>query len=107
MQGRFDRGFIAAQVVSHMELRSEESADVRPYVHDRTVCVGAPDRAADRHQTEVIVVPLGPELDQIKVEYMKVFAAILKPLYGMNVLRGQVRVVCTYARAHGCSRPQP
>jgi Fanconi anemia group M protein len=45
-------------MISHIELRTEESADIKPYSHERKV--------------EKIVVPLGDELTSVKKKYVKV-----------------------------------
>ena len=45
-------------LVSHIELRTEESIDIRPYTHERKI--------------EKVVVPLGEELEKIKEEYIHV-----------------------------------
>ena len=45
-------------LVSHIELRGEESADIKPYTHERSV--------------EKVVVPLGEELTLIQEKYMRV-----------------------------------
>jgi Fanconi anemia group M protein len=49
---------IANLMISHIELRTEESADIKPYSHERKV--------------EKIVVPLGDELTSVKKKYVKV-----------------------------------
>ena len=46
--------------ISHIELRSEDSPDIKPYTHERTV--------------DKMVVPLGEELTSIKVKYIQVRA---------------------------------
>ena len=45
-------------LICHVELRSEESPDIKPYTHDRTV--------------EKIVVQLGDDVGRIKQKYIKV-----------------------------------
>ena len=45
-------------MISHVELRSEESDDIKPYVFGRNV--------------EKIVVPLSSELKEAKAEFLKV-----------------------------------
>ena len=49
---------IANLMISHIELRTEESSDIKPYSHERKV--------------EKIVVPLGDELTNVKKKYVKV-----------------------------------
>ena len=44
--------------ISHIEIRSEESIDIRQYVHELKV--------------EKIVVPLGDELKRVKEQYLSV-----------------------------------
>ncbi len=50
---------LANMLIAHVELRDEESPDIRPYQHERKV--------------EKIVVKLGPELTSIRDKYFKVF----------------------------------
>ena len=45
-------------LVSHIELRTEDSIDIKPYTHERKV--------------EKVVVPLGEELTSVKEEYVQV-----------------------------------
>ena len=45
-------------LVSHIELRTEDSIDIKPYTHERKV--------------EKVVVPLGEELSSIKEQYIQV-----------------------------------
>ena len=45
-------------LVSHIELRTEEMADLLPYVHERKV--------------DKVVVPLGEELNEAKEHYLRV-----------------------------------
>ncbi len=45
-------------LLSHVELRTEESIDIQPYTHERRV--------------EKIVVPLGDELRAVQDQYLKV-----------------------------------
>ena len=57
------------QRIAHIELRNEESADIRPYVHGRDVGCAIVllcmiKSSAD--QVEVVVVPLGTDLTDIK-----------------------------------------
>ena len=45
-------------LISHMELRSEESPDIKPYTHSRLV--------------EKVVVSLGEDIAKIKTAYLRV-----------------------------------
>ena len=45
-------------LIAHVELRAEESIDIQPYTHERTV--------------NKIVVPLGEELTRIRDKYLEV-----------------------------------
>ena len=45
-------------LISQVELRSEESPDIKPYTHSRTM--------------EKIVVPLGDDISRIKGKYLQV-----------------------------------
>lgn len=45
-------------LISHVEIRSEDSVDIQPYAHERKV--------------EKIVVPLGEELKHIQKQYLEV-----------------------------------
>ena len=45
-------------MVSHIELRGEDSPDIKPYTHERSV--------------EKVVVPLGAELTAVKEKYLRV-----------------------------------
>ena len=49
-------------LVSHIELRSEDSTDIKPYTHER--------------QVEKIVVKLGDELEFFKTKYLRVGSVI-------------------------------
>ena len=46
-------------LIAHVELRDEESPDIRPYQHERKV--------------EKIVVKLGQEITSVRDKYLKVF----------------------------------
>ncbi|XP_076442631.1 Fanconi anemia group M protein-like [Babylonia areolata] len=59
-------------LISHIELRSEDSPDIKPYTHERTV--------------EKIVVPLGEELNRIKLKYTQVLQVVVKRLTQQRVL---------------------
>lgn len=45
-------------LVAHIELKTEESADIKPYTHERIV--------------DKIVVPLGQELTAVREQYLRV-----------------------------------
>lgn len=49
-------------LISNIELRSEESIDIRPYTHERKV--------------EKIVVPMGEELSEIRTKYIEVSSCL-------------------------------
>ncbi|XP_064600468.1 Fanconi anemia group M protein-like [Liolophura sinensis] len=63
---------VAKLLISQIELRTEESIDIKPYVHDRNVVK--------------IVVPLGKELTAIKEKYIRVMDVIVKRLTRQRVL---------------------
>ena len=45
-------------LISHIELRTEQSHDIQAYTHERTI--------------EKVVVPLGEELGAVKEKYLEV-----------------------------------
>ena len=49
---------ISNLMISHIELRTEQSPDIQPYTHERKV--------------EKVVVPLGEELGAVKEKYLQV-----------------------------------
>ena len=49
---------ISNLLISHIELRSEDSPDIQPYTHDRKV--------------EKYVIPLGEDIARVKNAYLKV-----------------------------------
>lgn len=49
---------LANLLISHIEIRTEESPDIKPYSHERKV--------------DKIVVPLGDELTSVKKKYVQV-----------------------------------
>ena len=51
---------ISNLLISHVELRSEDSPDIQPYTHERKV--------------EKFVVPLGEDILRVKNAYLKVNA---------------------------------
>ncbi|RUS84788.1 hypothetical protein EGW08_007472, partial [Elysia chlorotica] len=53
-------------LVSHIELRTEESIDIKPYTHERKV--------------EKVVVPLGEELSSIKEQYIQIMTFVTQRL---------------------------
>ncbi|KAL8589791.1 hypothetical protein ACOMHN_020794 [Nucella lapillus] len=59
-------------LVSHIELRSEDSPDIKPYTHERTI--------------DKIVVPLGEDLNRVKLKYTQVLQVIVKRLIHQRVL---------------------
>ena len=52
---------ISNLMISHIELRTEQSPDIQPYTHERKV--------------EKVVVPLGEELSAVKEKYLQVMCA--------------------------------
>ncbi|KAK7103442.1 hypothetical protein V1264_018337 [Littorina saxatilis] len=63
---------ISNLAISHIELRSEESPDIKPYTHERVV--------------DKIVVPLGDELVRIKNQYIQVLSVVVRRLVHQRVL---------------------
>ncbi|CAG9860162.1 unnamed protein product [Phyllotreta striolata] len=61
-------------LISHLEFRTEDSLDVRPYVFKRNLTT--------------VVVPLGEKLQQIKDDYMSVLEYYTKTLIRYNVIQG-------------------
>ena len=53
--------------ISHIELRSEDSPDIKPYIHERVV--------------EKIVLPLGDDLCQLKAKYCRVSRVIILDIF--------------------------
>lgn len=58
--------------ISKIELRSEESPDILPYTHNRSL--------------EKIVVPLGSDINQIKESFLEILGTFARRLMSMNVL---------------------
>ncbi|XP_043487514.1 Fanconi anemia group M protein homolog [Polistes fuscatus] len=61
--------------ISHIELRDETSLDIMPYVNQR--------------KTDIILVPLGEELEKFKDKYINIMDRHVKFLIRCNVIRGQ------------------
>ncbi|XP_014603287.1 PREDICTED: Fanconi anemia group M protein isoform X1 [Polistes canadensis] len=61
--------------ISHIELRDEASLDLMPYVNQR--------------KTDIILVPLGQELEKFKDKYINIMDRHVKFLIRCNVIRGQ------------------
>ncbi|XP_068729595.1 Fanconi anemia group M protein-like [Montipora capricornis] len=59
-------------LISHMELRSEESPDIQPYTHNRLV--------------EKVVVSLGDDIARIKASYLRVLESVVGRLYCQQAL---------------------
>ena len=57
---------ISNLLISHVELRSEDSIDIQPYTHERKV--------------QKVVVPLGQELTDIKTKYLQVRLSFGHPI---------------------------
>ncbi|GFO07356.1 ATP-dependent DNA helicase mph1 [Plakobranchus ocellatus] len=66
-------------LVSHIELRTEDSIDIKPYTHERKV--------------EKVVVPLGEELSAVKEQYIQIMTFVTqrltrnRALYNMEATR--------------------
>lgn len=58
--------------VSNIELRNEESPDIIPYTHQRTI--------------QKVVVPIGDELKKVKMEYLSVLEPFVRRLAKMGLL---------------------
>ncbi|CAG9813734.1 unnamed protein product [Phaedon cochleariae] len=61
-------------LISHLEVRTEESLDVSPYVFHRNLTT--------------VVVPLGEKLQSVKDEYMKVLEHYTRSLIKFKVIQG-------------------
>lgn len=61
-------------LIAHLEFRSEESVDVKPYIFERSL--------------ETVVVPLGEKLQQIKEEYIMVLEKYTRSLVRYKVIHG-------------------
>ncbi|XP_015190846.1 PREDICTED: Fanconi anemia group M protein isoform X2 [Polistes dominula] len=61
--------------ISHIELRDETSLDITPYINQR--------------KTDIILVPLGEELEKFKDRYINIMDRHVKFLIRCNVIRGQ------------------
>eukprot|EP00057_Strongylocentrotus_purpuratus_P017531 XP_011672005.1 PREDICTED: LOW QUALITY PROTEIN: Fanconi anemia group M protein [Strongylocentrotus purpuratus] len=59
-------------LISHIEIRSEDSIDIKQYVHERKV--------------EKIVVPLGDELKQVKEQYLQIIKVFVNRLVRCRAL---------------------
>ena len=58
--------------ISKIELRNEDSPDIVPYVHDRII--------------DKTVVPLGPEITQVRDTFLNILGACARRLMTLNVL---------------------
>ncbi|KAL3287627.1 hypothetical protein HHI36_002096 [Cryptolaemus montrouzieri] len=61
-------------MISHVEFRTEESLDVKPYVFRRNL--------------ETVVVPLGEKLEQVKGDYIEVLEVNARALIKYKIVRG-------------------
>lgn len=61
-------------LIAHVEFRSEESPDVKPYIFNRSL--------------ETVVVPLGEKLQQVKDEYIMVLEKYTRSLVKYKVIHG-------------------
>ncbi|BFZ07881.1 hypothetical protein BsWGS_10920 [Bradybaena similaris] len=59
-------------LISHIELRSEDSIDIRTYTHERKI--------------DKIVVPLGEELSGLRLKYIQVMTCVVQRLIRNRVL---------------------
>ncbi|KAH9507200.1 hypothetical protein Btru_056611 [Bulinus truncatus] len=59
-------------LISHIELRSEESIDIQPYTHERKV--------------EKVVVPMGEEISGVREQYIQVMTYVIHRLIQNKVL---------------------
>lgn len=58
--------------ISKIELRNEESADIVPYVHNRNI--------------DKVIVPLGPEITQVRDQFLTILSGFARRLMSMNLL---------------------
>lgn len=58
--------------ISKIELRNEDSPDILPYVHNRNI--------------EKVIVPLGPEIAQVRDRFYVIFNACARRLMSYNIL---------------------
>ncbi|XP_035725983.1 Fanconi anemia group M protein-like isoform X1 [Vespa mandarinia] len=65
--------------VAHIELRDETSLDIMPYIN--------------RRKTDIILVPLGEELEKYKERYINIMDRHVKFLIRCNVIRGQTATI--------------
>ena len=66
------QGMLQNLMISHIELRSEDSLDIVPYTHERTI--------------EKVVVPIGIELAEIRNKYLSILEYFVKRLNRNGVL---------------------
>ncbi|KAK6181427.1 hypothetical protein SNE40_009275 [Patella caerulea] len=59
-------------LISHIEIRTEECRDIKPYTHERKV--------------DKIVVPLGEELTKVKTKYIQVMDSVIRRLNQQKVI---------------------
>ncbi|XP_043669530.1 Fanconi anemia group M protein isoform X1 [Vespula pensylvanica] len=65
--------------ISHIELRDETSLDIIPYIN--------------RKKTDIILVPLGEELEKYKEKYINIMDRHVKFLIRCNVIHGQTSTI--------------
>lgn len=58
--------------ISKIEVRNEESPDIVPYVHSRSI--------------EKVIVPLGPEIAQVRDRFLTILSTFARRLMDMNLL---------------------
>ncbi|ESO87655.1 hypothetical protein LOTGIDRAFT_127429 [Lottia gigantea] len=59
-------------LISHIEIRTEDSIDIKPYTHERKV--------------DKVVVPLGEELNKVKTKYIQIMDVVIKRLNKLRVV---------------------
>ncbi|XP_055957171.1 Fanconi anemia group M protein [Patella vulgata] len=59
-------------LISHIEIRTEECPDIKPYTHERKV--------------DKIVVPLGEELTKVKTKYIQIMDSVIRRLNQQKVI---------------------
>ncbi|CAG9795286.1 unnamed protein product [Diatraea saccharalis] len=58
--------------IAHLELRTENCIDVQPYSHSRKI--------------NTVIIPLGPELDQLRQQYVEILDGYARRLKQFNIL---------------------
>jgi len=63
---------ISNLLISKIELRNEESPDIVPYTHSRNI--------------EKVIVPLGPDITQVRDQFLIILSSFARRLMNMNLL---------------------